>query len=134
MSWEQDIDRYTVKLNEAVPKHLLPGVTSELYASIVDGSPLTGSPGQPVGQYGPGYHPGEVGGDLRTSWQIEFLSPDTARVITNSQHAKQNEDGIARPSQGTYIQRSTVGGRHSVALTLASAQKIVDKVAAEYAA
>ena len=40
---------------------------SAAHESITIGSAVTGSPGQPVGQYGPGYHPGEVGGELDSS-------------------------------------------------------------------
>ena len=54
--------------------------------SIVEGSAMTGAPGQPVGQYGPGYHPGKVGGNLKASWQVErtqifVTTPVTTRVV-----------------------------------------------------
>lgn len=93
--------------------------------SIVNGSPVTGSPGQPVGQYGPGYHPGEVGGDLKASWQISEVTPTSALISTNSEHAVQNEYGISA-TDGPYFQRTSIGGRHSVAHTIAGFQKIVD--------
>jgi hypothetical protein len=131
MTWEQDLERYTVKLTDAIPVRVLPAFAAALHESIAVGSPITGSPGQPVGQYGPGYHAGEVGGTLRASWQVEFPTDDTARVTTKSDWAEQNEDGIARPGGGPYLQRSGVGGRHSVALTLAGAQRLLDHVVKE---
>lgn len=93
--------------------------------SIQNGSSVTGSPGQPVGQYGPGYHPGKVGGELKASWQMELVSPTEIIVATNNQdYAVQNEYGVSA-TDGPYIQRSTVGGRHSVELTVAGFDKIV---------
>lgn len=94
--------------------------------SIQNGSQLTGSPGQPVGQYGPGYHPGKVGGELKASWDMTFESPTEILVATNNQdYAVQNEYGVSATG-GPYVQRSTVGGRHSVALTVAGFEKIVE--------
>lgn len=100
--------------------------------SIQNGSQLTGAPGQPVGQYGPGYHPGKVGGELKASWQLEFPSSDEALIATNSPYAVQNEYGISATG-GPYTQRSTVGGRHSVELTVSGFDKIVDAEAAKVA-
>lgn len=131
MSWESDLDRFTMKLDQK-DRALVPALTSAAYESIVEGSPVTGAPGQPVGQYGPGYHEGEVGGDLRTSWQVEFPDGEHGRVITKSLHAMQNEDGITRLKGGAlggpYVQRSSVGGRHSVKLTIMNWPRLVDHV------
>lgn len=118
MSWESDIDRFTVKLTEAIPARIMPAVASELYASIVDGSPLTGSPGQPVDT-----------GNLRTSWQVEFPAADTARITTNVEYAPYVEDGINRWGAVQYHNH----GPHSVKLTLAGAQQVVNKVARDAA-
>ena len=101
--------------------------------SIQNGSEVTGSPGQPVGQYGPGYHPGKVGGELKASWQLEFVSPTEILVATNNQdYAVQNEYGVSATG-GPYLQRSTVGGRHSVALTVAGFEKLVEAEAVKAA-
>ena len=129
MSWESDIDRFTVKLEAEIPKEILPNFASAIQESIQKGSTITGSPGQPVGQYGPGYHEGEVGGELLASWQLTFPTADTARVTTNSNHAVANEEGFTEDGR-PYTQRSSVGGRHSVALTLAGAQRLLDHVVA----
>jgi len=113
--------------NRRVELELVPavfvGTVAEVKNSIQFGSPLTGSPGQPVDQ--------DI---LRPSWQPEFTDPNNAIVSTNVPWAQQNEDGIARPGGGPYVQRSAVGGRWSVALTRASIQRIVDDVAAKLTA
>jgi hypothetical protein len=118
------LQRFTVKV-ETRSQAVFLNTVSACYESVVNGSPLTGSPGQPVGQYGPGYHEGEVGGELKTSWQVNFTGPLSAEILTKSPYAPQNEDGIARPGGGPYRQRSTVGGRFSVRLTIAGIPKLV---------
>lgn len=122
-AFEDQVRAFAVKVEQRNAT-LFPNIVSAVQDSIVNGSPLTGAPGQPVGQYGPGYHQGKVGGDLKTSWQTVRESPEVAVVGTNSQHAVQNEYGISATG-GPYIQRSTVGGRHSVALTVAGFDKLV---------
>jgi hypothetical protein len=94
------------------------------YESIKLGSPITGSPGQPVGQYGPGYHPGTVGGTLRNSWQMELEAPGRALISSNLIYAAPIEYGIGK--FGALRLRSTVGGFHSRAITIAGMQRIVD--------
>lgn len=98
------------------------GSVTETKNSIVHGSELTGAPGQVVADY--------QGGTLAASWQEEWLSPTQVRISTSAPHAQSNEDGIARPGGGPYVQRSAIGGRHSVALTRAGFDKIVDREAA----
>lgn len=97
--------------------------------SIVDGSAITASPGQPVGQYGPGYQPGKVGGTLKASWQTEFLSPTEAIIATNVPYAQPIEDGIG--PHGDLTLRSTVGGFHSVKQTVAGFPLIVEEAVRE---
>lgn len=112
--------------NARVELDLLPavfvGVVAEVKNSIVFGSPLTGAPGQVVADVN--------GGNLRASWQSEFEDANNAVVSTNVPYAESNEDGVARPGGGPYVQRSAVGGRWSVALTRMGFQRIVDDVAA----
>lgn len=114
---------------ERLSRELVPAVAAAAHESITVGSALTGAPGQPVGQYGPGYHEGDVGGELRSSWQVRFPSLGVAEVVTNNPYAVPNEDGVTEDGR-PYVQRSTVGGRHSVKLTVAGMQKIVDHEAA----
>lgn len=122
---------FSVK-TERIAHDVFVNSASAVLDSIQNGSTVTGAPGQPVGQYGPGYHPGEVGGTLKQSWQLEFPSAEKALVSTNVQWAVQNEYGISA-TDGPYVQRSTVGGRHSVALTRAGWDKIVASEAAKVA-
>lgn len=127
MSFDEDLNLFTVKL-EGIEKNLLPAVASEVLRSIQEGSELTGAPGQPVGQYGPGYHQGEVGGTLRASYQLTFPTAESAEVSSNSEYAVQNETGVSHTG-GPYVQRSTVGGRFSVAMTRVGFPRIVEHVA-----
>jgi hypothetical protein len=124
MSFGDDLQRFTAKV-QTRSKTVFANTVSAAHGSITDGSAVTGSQGQPVGQYGPGYHEGDVGGELKASWQTRFLAPWVAEIVTNSPYAKQNEDGIARPGGGQYTQRSSVGGRFSVRLTIAGLPKLL---------
>lgn len=125
MSWESDIEKFVIHAEE-MEQAVWVNSLSAVHDSIQNGSPVTGAPGQPVGQYGPGYNPGEVGGTLKASWQIVLESERRARVMTNEVYAPENEYGIRQKDGKPYTQRSTVGGRHSVALTMAGWDKIVD--------
>jgi hypothetical protein len=85
--------------------------------SIQFGSPLTAAPGQPVDT-----------GNLRNSWQDEKVSPTEHVISTPVVYASNIEDGIS--SHGTPMTlRSAVGGFHSVALTVANFDRIVDDAA-----
>jgi hypothetical protein len=132
MSFKSDLTAFATKL-ETKTRRVFVNVVAAAEDSIVNGSAVTGAPGQPVGQYGPGYNQGAVGGTLKASWQLVFESPLVAVIGTKSVYAKSNEDGIARPGGGPYNQRSTVGGRHSVALTIAGLPKIVELETAKVA-
>lgn len=96
--------------------------TEEVRTSIRDGSALTGAPGQPV----------QVG-NLKASWQGEFLSPTlwqfTATGIAPGGekvgYAEYIEEGINRHTGGPLILRSQVGGFHSVKMTRAGWARIV---------
>lgn len=122
-AFADQVRQFTAKA-EQLSNDVYANVVSATFNSIVNGSPITGAPGQPVGQYGPGYHPGEVGGELKASWQVSGIETGDALISTNSNHAVQNEYGISA-TDGPYVQRSTVGGRHSVANTVAGFPLIV---------
>lgn len=106
------IKAWTLKV-ERQSREVFVGSVMAAHASIQVGSQITGAPGQPV----------DIG-NLRASWQAD-IEGDVGTISTNSEYAPQNEDGIARPGGGPYIQRSAVGGRHSVALTVAGFEKLV---------
>jgi hypothetical protein len=111
---------------------LFVGVATETMRSVQVGSEITASPGQPVGQYGPGYHPGKVGGTLRASWQLNFESAVAATISTNIVYAPPIEEGIGK--YGPLTLRSTVGGFHSVKLTRGGFPRIVATVARQLGA
>jgi hypothetical protein len=96
-------------------RELTVGVVDELKRSIVEGSPITSAPGQPVDT-----------GALRASWTADFPSQNEARIYTQMRYANIIEDG---ESEGHPITlRSEVGGFHSVKLTVANADKVVEHV------
>lgn len=92
------------------------GVVEEVRRSIVDGSELTGAPGQPVDT-----------GTLKASWITDRPDANTATIATNVDYAPYIEDG--GNSRGPFTLRSEVGGFHSVAQTAANFDRIVSAVA-----
>ena len=99
----------------------------EARRSLVEGSELTGAPGQPVDT-----------GNLASSFIDERPGPLEARTTTNVEYAEAVEDGVQAPyvnANGTVVTprpmvfKSAVGGAHSLALTRAGWQNIVDAVA-----
>lgn len=119
MSFESDIKRHQAKRDRNIRAAFV-DATVEVKRSIVEGSELTGAPGQPIGQYPPGS--GRRGGTLRASWVGRFVSRDVWRIVTNLIYAPIIEAGA-----GITI-RSTVGGTHSVAKTRTGWSKIVHTV------
>jgi len=115
------IKRWTVKVETRVPAVML-STAAKMHHSIKEGSPVTGAPGQPVDT-----------AFLKDSW---ILSPHAtyAEIHTNVSYARVIEDdnpdafddsGEDRPpraeGQTTKSIKSTVGGHHSVKLTIAGA-------------
>jgi len=119
MAFADEWKRITVKVL-ADTQAVFTGVVADVNSSIAFGSTVTGSPGQPVDE-----------GILRASWGTTWQSPTSALVASGGAAAgynMQNEDGIARPGGGPYIQRSAVGGRHSVSKTIDGLPRIVEDV------
>ena len=106
MGFRDEIRRFQAKVDA---RHLaIHRRSCELvYASIVNGSPLSGAPGQPVDT-----------GNLRASWQQVIEGPLTQRIQTNVVYAPIIEEGT-RAGRALTL-RSAVGGFHSVALTRAA--------------
>ena len=111
MSFTDDINTFTVKV-QTQTREVFANVASHAYESVVNGSPVTGAPGQPIDT-----------GALRASWQLTFDSPTDASIITNMVYAPAIEDGVG--SHGPLTLRSQVGGFHSVALTIVGLPAIV---------
>lgn len=134
-----DLDRFTLKL-ETRAKDVFVGSVGEARRSLVEGSEITGAPGQPVDT-----------GNLATSFQEAYPEEWVGQVATNVAYAQAIEDGrvvdhtvaahTRTSSSGTqhtvrsHFRRghvirflSPVGGAHSLALTRASWQRLVDHV------
>jgi hypothetical protein len=111
-SFAQDVRMFT-RTVEARARDAFVGIATAVHESVQIGSALTGAPGQPVDT-----------GRLRASWQLLFETPTRALIATNVVYAPPIEDGVGQ--YGPLTLRSQVGGWHSVALTIAGFQKIVD--------
>lgn len=110
MSFERDLKQFLIKVESRVPAVAL-SVAVKAHASIKEGSPVTGAPGQPVDT-----------GFLRNSWIIE---PGRVQHVirTNAEYAPRIEDGISESGSPMRL-RSAVGGFHSVKLTIAGASAL----------
>ena len=118
MSFASDLKRFGDKYDRRARDFHI-GVTDEVQRSVVEGSALTGAPGQPVAAV--------LGGTLKGSWIPSHIAPFRWRTVTNTVYAPSIEDLIG--PHGKITIRSSVGGGHSVKLTRAGWQNIVDHVA-----
>ncbi len=116
MSLASDLDRFANKV-EGRTRRIVQIAREEVQRSIVEGSSITGAPGQPIGPF-----PG--GGTLKGSWVPRFLGPHLWQTSTPLAYGPVIEDLIGR--FGAITIRSVVGGGHSVKLTRAGWQRIVD--------
>jgi hypothetical protein len=117
-SFADDLNAFTVKL-EAQHAAIFSQVVDAVHDSIVNGSPVTAAPGQPVDT-----------GDLKSSWIKSFDSPTSAEITTNVVYAPSIEDGVSYAhGEKPLTQHSPVGGFHSVALTVAGFDLLVADVA-----
>lgn len=108
MSFADDLARFAEKI-DARRQAVFVNTAAAVKDSIVNGSAITGAPGQPVDT-----------GTLKNSWILAFDSPDTATVSTNIEYAPIIEDNV----RGAVL-RSTVGGFHSVRYTVAGFERLV---------
>lgn len=125
MSFETDLQAFAKKVQKR-QRDIFVGCTTEVHKSVTEGSAITGAPGQPV----------DIG-NLKTSFTPEFLSRWLWQDTTNAAYARAIEAGIQSPytrddgtqvTPGAMTLRSAVGGFHSVALTRAGWQRIVEAV------
>lgn len=114
MSLPDDLAAFRLKVESRLKGVVLQSYTTAL-DSVTTGSAITGAPGQPVDT-----------GNLRASWPANsrMESPLEALVATNVDYAPAIEEGIG--PHGPMTLRSPVGGFHSVAITRANWQKVVD--------
>lgn len=111
MSFEDELQRFASSVERRAEKAFIESVHLAR-ESIVDGSFLTGSPGQP-----------DATGELKGSWR-EVIGADGAVVSTRHPGAPTIEHGIRH---GQRLELHAGGGFHSVALTRAAWQRIVDE-------
>ena len=109
-----DLRRFNEKLDRE-RRETFVEVVEAVHGSIVEGSPVTGAPGQPV----------DIG-TLKGSWIMDFPEEDRALITTHLIYGPPIEDGVGK--YGPLTLRSEVGGFHSVKLTRAGFQALVDDV------
>jgi hypothetical protein len=137
VSLTSDLAAFRKKVEQR-QKAIFATCVADVQRSIVEGSPVTGSPGQPRDT-----------SNLAGSWQPTFEAPFVALVSTNVRYARAIEEGIIEPhnrraytrKDGTKVRATTVrgsrityqsgGGPHSVKLTRVNWQRIVDATVAE---
>ena len=139
-SFRSQLRAWKVKI-ETTSQKVFTGCVAEVQASIVNGSALTGEPGQPVDT-----------GYLKSSWIGDYITPSHWQFTTNVAYAPVIEEGLRAaydpegsdrprdlPSQnttqgplgGTKRLKSTVGGQGSVKMTRAAWPRIVEYVAGQ---
>lgn len=126
MSFGDDLRLFGEKVEKRL-NAVFVGSVDAVHGSVVEGSSVTGAPGQPVDtEY------------LKGSWQETFPEPLVGQTATNAEYAESIEHGQQAPyttAAGTQVTpgpmtlRSSVGGFHSVKLTRAGWQDIVRDVA-----
>ena len=122
MSYSKDIGRFirTLRLRQT---RIHDEVGRALHQSIQHGSEITAAPGQPVQT-----------GNLINSWQVIRISPFKTQISTNVIYAPGIEDGVLYGPGGKVVTelvlRSEVGGFHSLKLTRAGFQDLVNSVVA----
>jgi hypothetical protein len=107
MSFSSDISNWSAKVQANGQKVFL-NTASHAFESIVNGSSVTGAPGQPVDT-----------GALRNSWQLTFPSPTEALIATNLDYAVHVEENV----RGVTFHNH---GPHSVRLTALGLNRIVE--------
>lgn len=107
----KDLRNFTSKVRRREQATFL-GLVTLAHESITEGSPFTGAPGQPVQT-----------GFLKASWQIVIEGYLRASIVTKAVYAQVIEDGQRGGKRLTL--RSSVGGFHSVKLTIAGMQRLL---------
>lgn len=112
MSFAADMRRFTIKVDSR-RRDVYVSLATKVHESVKVGSPVTGAPGQPVDT-----------GFLRNSW-ILAIGVLEAVISTNVEYAPGIEDGISQRWGTPMTVRSSVGGFHSVKLTIAGANSLL---------
>lgn len=109
--FEAHVQAFTDKVDDRL-RRVVNECAMEIHRSVVEGSEITGAPGQPVDT-----------GFLKSSWIARFLEAWRWQTTSFASYAKHIEEAVG------ITLRSKVGGFHSVALTRGGWQRIVDTVA-----
>lgn len=104
MSFASDVAAFGEKAL-AREQRVFAGAVPAVKGSIVEGSPVTGAPGQP-----------RVTGEMADSWQVVPESPTATLIVTAHPGAPAIEHGVRA---GDPLDYHHGGGPHSVALTRA---------------
>ena len=107
MSFDSDVGKFVDDTDDAMRRTFVEA-TVQVRRSIVEGSDLTSAPGQPVDT-----------GALKASFIDEFTGAESWRISTNLAYAPVIEEGVG------FIQRSPVGGSHSLKMTVSGWERIV---------
>lgn len=114
MSFTSDLQAFERQTLQRLEDMHVTTVT-DVHESVTEGSPVTGAPGQPV----------DVG-TLKGSWTIDFVSKWIGQTTTNVIYALPIEEGVGE--HGPLTLRSEVGGFHSVKMTVANFDQLVEDV------
>lgn len=124
-SFKEQMNRISADIFEKRLPEVFDEFVLQMGVSITEGDPRTGSPGQPVGpDVPPHIH-------LVDSWQVDPTGPLAAAIWTDKVYAPGIEHGVG--PYGPLTLRSAVGGFHSVAETVANADRILDDVVKKHA-
>jgi len=117
MSFEAEVRRFAALAQERQAQ-VVARVGDLAFASVVEGSPVTGAPGQPV-----------VSGDLKRSWG-KTVTPEVTMIETSLFYAPWIEHGML-PEGGGLEDGPSPGGPHSLKLTVAGFDRLVDQAVRE---
>jgi hypothetical protein len=120
MAFAGDLRAFSIRLSGRA-RATYDGVVAETWTSLVNGSPLTGSPGQPVGETG----------DMRASWFKQLAGPWVTEMLTHDPGARTIEGG--RRLGRRLHRRVTQGGFHSLKLTMIHFGRILSSVVRQVA-
>lgn len=118
MSFRDDVLRFVAGTYRPRSARLHGRVVELANESIVEGSVITGAPGQPVAPDAP---PGVP--TLKASWQTIPQGQLQTVIATDRSYAPDIEDGVRNGR--ALVLRSRVGGFHSVKMTIAGWGRIV---------
>lgn len=109
MTFSDDLARFQAKVAKR-ERDIFNGVTVEVHRSVVEGSEITGAPGQPV----------DIG-TLHDSWTPDFVTPTLWQTTTHLNYAPIVEDNV----RGVTFKNH---GPHSVKMTRVAFPLIVEAV------